>query len=493
MQDKEDDEDLDSGGADLFDQERIREYLAFVVGAVRRHRLFVTGVFLSIVALVVFALAALPMTYHVEAGLLVQRTPALALRGDGPDVVPTRGAVELTRRRESLVALVQSTDLIRHWDEHRAPAQRLMGAVRRLVAREEDEQERIDSLVERLEKQLAVTVGEGTVTIAIDWPDAQMACRLVDVAQQNFLDARHAQEVTALSEALSILRSHTDGLRREVDDAVTAIDDLRAGRRRSEVEGAGATIGATTGAPAPHHLAEPRLDAEQVQIALLAKQRALDDLEEFRRHRLSELQARLAEQRATYTDNHPTITDLRATIEALSVPSPQLKALREEVASLRARERSLRAAARMQLGSAVAVAPGQAYSGSLILDQGLRDERDPAMVYARGRLGDAMDKLAASRDKVEAAQIDLETAQVAFKYRYSIIMPAKLPKGPAKPNVPIVLVAAILAAGLAAVLLAVVADVRAGRIEERWQIERLLDQPLLAEIEVEAPWRSGAR
>src|SRR5262249_44274915 len=128
-----------------------------------------------------------------------------------------------------------------------------------------------------------------------------------------------------------------------------------------------------------------------------------------------------------------------------------------------------------------------------ILDQGLRDDHDPAMVHARGRLRDAMDKYAASREKVEAAQIDLETAQAAFKYRYSIITPAMIPKNPVKPSVLNTLIAAVLAAALGAVLLAVVADVRAGRIEERWQIERLLDQPVLAEIEVETPWRSGAR
>jgi uncharacterized protein involved in exopolysaccharide biosynthesis len=477
-------DDDEGGGSDIFARGRIREYLSFLVGAVRRRRFLVAGVFLSIVASVVAVLAALPRTYHVETRLLAQRSPVLAMRGDGTDVVPTRGAVELIHRRENLVALVQATDLVRHWDEHRAPAQRLIDAVRRLAVREDDDQEQIDSMVEQLEKRLAVTVGDGTVTIAIDWPDAQMARRLVDVAQQSFLDARRAREITALSESLAILRSHADGLRREVDDAVTAMDDLRAGRLRPNAEGAGTT----TSTPNTRHLAEPRLDAEQVQIALVAKERALDDLETFRRHRLSELHARFAEQRAMYTDNHPTITDLRAAIAALSAPSPQLKALRGEVASLRLQERSLRATA-----GGVAVASGQAHGESLLFDQGLRDDRDLATVYTRSRLRDAMDKLAASRDRAEAAQIDLETAQIAFKYRYSVITPTKLPKSPVKPKAPIVLAAAILAAGLAAVLLAVLADVRAGRIEEQWQIERLLDQPLLAEIEVESRWSSGGR
>ncbi len=483
-------DDLESGGADLFDRERIREYLAFLIGAVRRRRRLVAGVFSSIVALATAALAALPATYHVEARLLVQRNAALTTRGDGPDVAPTRGAVETIRRRENLVALVEATDLLHHWDEHRAIAQRMVDAI---PLREDDEQERLDSKVERLEKRLNVTVGDGTVTIAIDWPDAHMARQLVEVTQNNFLEARRAQEVTALADSLAILRSHADGLQRDVDDAVTALDDLRAGRHKPAAEGAAAT----TGASDPHLLAESKLDAEQVQIALVAKQRALDDLETFRRHRLSELQARLAEQRATYTDQHPTIGDLRRTIGELSVPAPQIESLREEVASLRAEERRIRAVAGgapgARLGSSVAALPGQPRSEILVLDQGLREDREPAVVYARGRLRDAMDKYSALREKVEAAQIDLETAQVAFKYRYSVLAPAKLPKTPVKPSVPLMLVAAILAGGLAAVLLAVVVDVHAGRIEERWQIERLLDRPVLGEIEVDAAWRSGAR
>jgi capsular polysaccharide biosynthesis protein len=112
------------------------------------------------------------------------------------------------------------------------------------------------------------------------------------------------------------------------------------------------------------------------------------------------------------------------------------------------------------------------------------------MVYARGQLRDAMDKYAALRTQIQTAQIDLETAQAAFKYRYSVVTPAHLPRSPTKPNVPLVILAAFVAAVLCGLLFAVLADVRKGRLLERWQIERLLDRPILGEIalpRLEAP------
>ena len=188
---REDDE-LESGGADLFDRRQIRDYIIFVAGSIRRRRRLVAVVLSGIMALAMAMLAAVPRMYHVEAKLLAQRNPVLAVRGDGPDAVAqTRGAVETIRRRDNLVALVQATDLVRHWTIHRAPAQRMMDAMRGLARGEESEQDRGDAMVERLEKRLVVWTNDGTVSIAIDWPDAQMACRLVDIAQQDFLEVRY--------------------------------------------------------------------------------------------------------------------------------------------------------------------------------------------------------------------------------------------------------------------------------------------------------------
>ena len=316
MPPKNDEPDLEGGSADLFDRERIRDYVVFLRGAVRRRRRLAGAVLLGIMALTGLVLASMPSTYHVEAKLLTQRIAVLPVRGEGPDgAAPTRGAAETIRRRDNLVALIEATDLLNHWDAHRAPAQRAIDGLRGLL-HADSEEDRSDAMVERLEKRLVTWTNEGTVTIAVDWPDAAMACRLVDIVQQDFLEERYAQEVTALSESISILRSHAESLRTEVDGAVTAVLDLRASRQEPRVasapEAASAAPVVEAPRPAARRPAEAKPETEQLKNALVAKQRALDDLEGFRQNRLSEVQARLAEQRGTYTDQHPVIIEPRA-------------------------------------------------------------------------------------------------------------------------------------------------------------------------------------
>jgi uncharacterized protein involved in exopolysaccharide biosynthesis len=494
-----------AAGTSLFDRRdrvRVQNYASFVIGSVRRHRLLVAAAFVLIVGATIGSLFALPKTYHVETKALAQRNSALTVRGDEPGADSlTRVAAETVLRRDNLLALVQQTDLLRYTREHRAPVQRARDAiVKALHGREDSEAEQVDAQVELLEKRLAVWTSESgsTVTIAIDWNDAPMACRLVDAAQRAFLDARYAREITALEESIGILRGHTTSLKADIDDAVGEIEKMRAVR-----DGPKADVPATNPSPRPRMLsiqrvAAPRATApnpelQQLKIQTDAKLRAVDELEEFRRHRLSELQAQLAEARTTYTENHPAISDLKQSIAALSVESSQVTTLRQDVASLKAAYDQRSAAASdapaqattstfTSLATGAAATPPQLPSDVLRVDLDLREDRDPGMVYARGQLRDAMDKYAALRNLIQTGQIDLETAKAAFKYRYSVVTPAHLPRSPTKPNVPVVILAAFIAAFLCSILLAILADVRAGRVLERWQIERLLERPILGEI-----------
>jgi len=488
------DDDIEEDSADLFDHKQIREYFAFASGAIKRRGALGAAVVSCIMALAALTLAALPSTYHVEAKILAQRSAALAVRGDGQAAVAhTRGAVETIRRRDNLVALIEATDLLDQWQAHRAPAQRFLDWARSLVHKP-DADERMDNMVERLDKRLTAWTSDDTVVIAIDWPNAQMAARLVDIAQQNFLEARHAQEITALAEEIAILESHAKRQRADVDDAVAALETLRGKQDAPEGAAKGAPEraakstpeGAAKSTPAARRAPEPRPELEQVQATLVAKRRALEDLEELRRRRLSEAQVHLAEERATYTDAHPAIIELQQTIAALQAPSPQIKSLHADIAQLATEQEKLggesaaHALSAPSASSSARLAPIP--NDVLRLDDELREDRDPAVVYARGRLRDTMEKYSALWDKVHAAQIDLETAQAAFKYRYSVITPAKVPRHPAKPNVMLILIASFIASLFGAIVIVVIADVRSGLLVERWQIERLLDRPILGEV-----------
>jgi hypothetical protein len=496
-------EDSDLEG-DLFDGHQAKNYLGYVSGSVRRRKRLAAVVFAVILLGTVLALATFPKTYRVEAKLLAQRNPSLSVRGDNGNDAPTRAAAETVLRHDNLVGLIKQTDLVRQYAEHRAPAVRARDAIFGLLQRDATEQDRVDAMVELLEKHFNVWSEEGgTVVIAIEWPDPMMAFHLVDDAQQSFLEARHIQEISSIADAVGILQGHAASLRADVDSAVDDIKKLREARHPTIPAPAavpapsppprGLVSSPPPAAPNPAATTDPEL--AKLRVLIDAKQRAITDLEDFRRHRLSELQAHLAEQQAVYTENHPVIVDLQQTIASLSTESPQVTALRKQVSDLQAEfdrrtgelgASPARPAARsLPVGNVRAPLP-QLPTEILALDDGPREERDPAMVYARGQLRDAMDKYAALRAQIQAAQIDLETAEAAFKYRYTVVTPAQIPKRATKPNVIIFLLAGLLAGLLVGIVAAVIADVRAGRIVERWQVEDVLDKPILGEVDIRA-------
>ena len=341
--------ETDASLFDHRDRRNARNYVFFAAGSLRRHRLLALVVFASIMGATIGSFFALPRTYHVEAKALAQPNSALTVRGDGPGADSlTRVAADTVLRQDNLLALIQQTDLLRYTREHRAPAQRLRDAIVRAIrGHDEPEADRLDTLERVLAEKLSVwtsdnasTAGGSTVTIAIDWSDAPMACRLVDGAQRAFLDARYARGITALAESIDILRRHTTSLQADIDDAVGAIEKMRASKDLS-IE---APESAPTTAPARLRAvrrSSPRAptsdpDLEQLQAQLQAKLRAIQELEAARALRQSELQSRLAEARATFTENHPTVVDLKQQIVSVSVESSAVTGLRTEAAALKA-------------------------------------------------------------------------------------------------------------------------------------------------------------
>jgi uncharacterized protein involved in exopolysaccharide biosynthesis len=497
---------------DRRDSQRLRSYASFVWGSLGRHRALFVAVFTAIMGATVGSFFLFPKTYHVETKALAQPTSALVVRGDGPSADSlTRAAADTVLRQDNLLALIRETDLLQYTRDHRAPVQRARDVVVRLVrGHDESEADQLDALVKRLETKLVVwtsdsanTAGGSTVTIAIDWSDATMACRLVDAAQQAFLAARYAREVTALSESIEILSKHAITLKSDVDDAVAGIERMRPGSDPQKAESAPSAASPRSRVvmmqrPSAPRASRPDTAPQPATPEIQAKQHAIDELEDLRRRRLSELQARLAEARAIYTENHPTIVDLKQSIAALSVESGQVASLRQEIAALKAEHEAADVAAASgasvptpavswvaapsSAAANAATTPPQLPSDVLRIALDLREDRDPAMVYARGQLRDAMDKYAALRAQIQGAQIDLETAQAAFKYRYTVVTPARLPRSPTVPNIPVVTLVAFIASILCGLLLAVLVDLRRGRLLERWQLERLLERPILGEL-----------
>jgi uncharacterized protein involved in exopolysaccharide biosynthesis len=472
--------DEQSGEAlELVDLKKLRDYSLFVVHSVRRNPLVAAGTFVLVVCLTLLELALFPRYYHVEAELLAQRNLMMpALGNPGRNVptdadAPTRAAPETVRRRDNLISLMKQTNLLERWDQTKAPVIKLRDWVVKVVA-PPTEEERQDEVIEMLEKRLYVFAGEGTVTIAIDWPDAQLAFQLVETAQQNFLDARHAAEVSSIAEAISILERHAAEVQQSIDLAMEEIKRVEPSHSARAVP-----LGARARKPADAS-AQPT-EASQLKALLDGKRRAIRDLEAFRTRRLTELKDELDKQKQVYADAHPVVMRLKESIAAMTADSPQLAELRREEHELAAEVSQAGGDKAPDRENEVRSVAPQLSEARRVLSAG-SDASAEQYAYAKARLRFAMNNYDSLIERLDAARIELDTARAAFKYRYSTIRPAELPKHVAKPKVPLVVMAGIFAGLLLAALVAALVDLRSRRLVERWQVERTLGLSVLGEL-----------
>ncbi|HVP69296.1 MAG TPA: hypothetical protein VMT17_18750 [Anaeromyxobacteraceae bacterium] len=459
------------GPDDLFDWPLLRDWSVFVLRAPRRHPTLATATVLTILALAVLSLWALPKTYHVESKILTQKNQVMTGLANPNRAIPseadapTRAASDTVLRRENLVALINQTDLVENWQRSRAPALRLKDAVLRVFTGPLSDEEKVDALVGLLEKKLTVTTGEGTVTIGIDWPEAEMAYHLVEAAQQNFLETRHAMEVSIIAEAISILEGHAQTAHDAVLVAYEGVKKAKEGRPTRESPSA-----------RPASVARPQGESQelaQIKVMVLAKRRALADLEQFRQKRLTELQTQMAELRAMYAPGHPAVASVKQSIDSLMRESPQIATLRKEEQDLLA-EYARRGG---RNPDDIPQAPAPLPERAVVINNSAPE--DDSMSYPREQLKVGIRKYYDLADRIEAARIELETARAAFKYRYSIVRPAQVPKKPEKPNKPLTVIGGLLAGLVLAFIVPSLLDLYRRTVAEPWQIGRQLGLPLL--------------
>jgi len=259
---------------------------------------------------------------------------------------------------------------------------------------------------------------------------------------------------------------------------VAAADELRRTRgTRHGQAAAPAQPPPLAPAPVPRANEPPDPEVERLSAVLAAKQRLITDLDDSRLRNLADLQKLLAEQKARYTDRHPSVIGTQERIDALAQESPEVTARRKEAEDLQAELLAHR-------GKPINRHVERPLPASIPrLELPRRDEtEEPEVESARARLKFALEKYQDLRARADNATLQLEARRAAFKYRYTVVVPAELPKGPSAPNVPTVGTAAVIAGALLAAFAAVCADLRGGRIVEAWQVERALDLPVLAEL-----------
>jgi hypothetical protein len=465
-----------SESAELFDWALIGSYLMFVLHSIRRHKRLFLLVWIGIVAFSFGLMVSLPKTYQVRTTLQAQRNQVMsALSNPGRTIpvdadAPTRLAAETVQRYDNLVALIQQTEMVKTFALHRAPLVRLKEWIWRVLFRPPTPEEQIDNLVYYLRDRLWVQTGEGTVTIGIEFPNAQLAYRLVETAQQNFLEARHAADVSSITEAITILEGRAEQSHQALTATLQQLQVLRDARA--------ARLGGRRVSRAADARVTASIDQETARllVAVQSKRRAIADLEEFRRRRVAELQTRLQEVRANFSENHPAVLDTQQSLYALRQDSPQVTALKRELAPQEAelKKRGVIEQTTQEVGRSAPI--------GMQPDVDPREDEDSQIGYAKEQVTFALTTYNSFLDRIEAARLELESARAAFKYRYTVILPAQRPRGPIKPKPPLVLGASLIAGFALALLSATLLDMHSRKLLENWQVERTLKLPLIGEV-----------
>jgi uncharacterized protein involved in exopolysaccharide biosynthesis len=494
---------LPAAEPDLFDTQLLRQSIGFVFRGVRRHRVLALLTFAALLSLGVLAAVLMPRTYHVESRLLANNNQLIRALGNPRSSLreedPTRAARELIFAHDNLVSLIKQTNLMKSWEETRPAIVRGKDRLVQLVSGPMSEDDQIDAMVGLLEKKLRVSTDQQTVTISVDWNDAQLAYLIVETAQQNFLETRHVTEMTAISEALSILEMHGGQFQKMVDDALHELERVREQRRK----GGSGVAAADRGLEAPSqpiappvvtpmsNLPEPAVrgptateqELAQLKFLLNSKKRALGDLEDFRNRRVNELSAQLAEQKVQYADQHPVVLDTVQRIAALKFDSPQMAQVKADIDALEHDFRrkggrdpdALVEPARLRSVARRSPVPQAALSNSELSD-------DPLVEFAGNNLRVAAAKFEELLMRIDSARIEQDTARAAFKYRYSVVRPASVPRKPVKPDVAVLLGLSMVGALFGAVVVGALRDWSSGRLVEPWQVERTLGLPVLSRV-----------
>jgi uncharacterized protein involved in exopolysaccharide biosynthesis len=494
------DDDEEEGGSGVPPLDLAKSYGAYTVRALRQNVKFAALTASAVVALTVGVVAVWPRTFVCTTVLSAMDNKVLD--GErGTDAL--RNASDLILNHENIANIVKETKLTESWERTLPPISRFKQSIMVHVRGEVPENAKRDALIGMVESSIGVDSGWGSrLTISAGWTDPKVAADLAAAAAQSFLRAREVAEISTIKEYIEILEGHANELRKEIQSLANQSQATREERAAAAQEmaekAASAQAGRAAAGPRPMAVGggprEPAVrqeDLTELKANLEAKTRSLKELEDTRARRLAEAEATLTELRSKVTAAHPMTQAAEANIRSLSQDTPQLLSLRSEVASLTATLKSKQAAEELVAkgGPRVAfVPPSAGVQGApsveplpaevMRLLQEDSEELDPAIA---AQFRGTVNKYAALRDSIGTARLDLDRAQAAFRHRYQVVVPAEPPGKPAKPKVPLILAAGVGAALVLGWLVAIVAQLRRGRMLERWQVYNL-GIPLLGEV-----------
>ncbi|MDP9035923.1 MAG: hypothetical protein M3O50_14070 [Myxococcota bacterium] len=480
------------------DVQALKETIGFVLRAPRRRPFLAALIFTTVGGLGLAVAFTMPRTYNAQVKLLAQNNLVLpAITNPHRDIPreadnPTRNVADTVLRRDNLVALVKESNLIDRFYASRAPALRLRDSILELMSGPPTEEEKLRGLVGALEKKLFVTADENSVTISVDWADPHMAFELVTLVQKNFVEARYDSEVKMIQDAIAVLEEHSKTELEQVDSALADYETLAADRAAKMAPAAPSVVASAPvqqafASPVPH-AGPPQMPDPDVGKALEEKRRQIRLVEDEHQRELDNMRQQLMQAQLTLTPMHPTVIALQQKVDTLSRPSPDLTQLKNE-------ERALMSQIVLApTGAAVAGSfrpaavgipapdPRSTWGGSSNAN-GPNHETDPSLAPARKRLEAAIERYQDIEARIDSAKLELDISRTAYRYRYSVITPAEVPRVPKKPVALLVGIGSVLAAVLLAILGAAATDRYRGHVLETWEVRRRLKLDVLGELE----------
>jgi uncharacterized protein involved in exopolysaccharide biosynthesis len=471
------------------------EIAAFLVAASRRRRKLAIFVLFVVSALGVAFAVVKPPVFASEVTIAVRKNGTVRMiatkSGEQGNDSLTKSAPTDILNDSNLVALMKDAEVVERWDLERAPVMKLKDRIFERIFGKVPQEDFERGLVAMLAKRLSVTTDDNTITIRAEWQNRQGAYRLVTAAQARFMKTQRDDSLAMITDGINILQQYLQEEGVEVDKALDDLERLEA-QKEATKQGlgtapadadAGGAVDAST-----HRVATMRVPvlppAPTVDPALRKsldeKKQAVLALEEDRRKRLSDAEAQLADLRGTLAPAHPQVVALERRIETLSQPSAEVVGLKGEVAAL---ESQLAEVSDVKVGRArsylAAVAtPGaapsrrDAGSGESIVVMTEQVDDAPTL-NAKAKLAKLTDKYDELRSNLRTAKMELDAAEAAFKYKYTVMVPADVPKKAKSPPAAVFGAAGILLGLLLYFLLPAAADLASGRILASWQVRKL--------------------
>jgi uncharacterized protein involved in exopolysaccharide biosynthesis len=367
-----------------------------------------------------------------------------AQRGAAGEIVGlSDGAARVMLSDGSLEAMVDKLSLTPAALASQGLAAQWLAEAREKLGLTEPEVDPQAGLLAELRQAITVKTQDAMVDITVEWRDPTQARAIAQEAVERLFAARHEIELSPLEAKVDSLTARVSASQEALHAHRRKVSALIAEKRRGAEA---STIHGLQASGRFRDLPDPAL--VELRQRILAKRRAVAELEEVHGKRLAEVRAQLAEQSATLGPRNPLVIETRERLGALEDQGRQLASLQKDEQRLLASFVRRGGNARELEGE-----PGPLFSPELETD-------DPRLAYEKAALSSAMAEQQGLTSDLLDARLALESARTTFEARYLEMVRPLGPLHPSSPRTTLTTLAALLV-GLFTALLWSLADTQA--------------------------------